>query len=37
MAVDVVKFLREEVPDLQEEGCDFVRFDEKVFKQAVNA
>ena len=32
MAVDVVKFLREEVPDLQEEGWDFVQFDEPVLK-----
>ena len=33
MAVDVVKFLREELSDLQEEGCDFVQFDEPVLTE----
>ena len=33
MAVDVVKFLREELADLQEEGCDFVQFDEPVLTE----
>jgi 5-methyltetrahydropteroyltriglutamate--homocysteine methyltransferase len=33
MADDVVKFLREELLELKEEGCDFVQFDEPVLTE----
>ena len=33
MADDVVKFLREELLELNEEGCDFVQFDEPVLTE----
>ena len=33
MADDVVQFLREELADLQEVGCEFVQFDEPVLTE----
>jgi len=35
MGEDVVKFLREELQELEQEGCEFVQFDEPVLTEIV--